>query len=376
MTPAGPTLEEAVDRMLDRLGRTATENDPGFPHVADATTGAWTRTPGGDWTGAFFVGQLWLAAATTADRTWRTQALDWAERLRPRAASHTVFRGFLFWYGAAIGAVLLDDPHAERLALEGARALASSFHPRGRLLPLGAAAEEAHSVGPEETNIDGVPGGAPLLYLAAARTGDPRLADLARSHVQRHVEFCVRPDDSVVQSATFDPETGKLLRTYTHKGIRDDSTWARAQAWAMLGVAQAARHDPSFTEVTARVCDWWIRHLPASGVSFWDFDAAESDPLPDTAATAIAAAALLKAAVLVPGRADAYRGAAETMVRALVSSHLTPVDDADRRPHGMLVDGCYNRRIGLATSSELIWGDYFLLESLLALSGRLDPAQL
>lgn len=372
------TLSEAIDRMLDRLARTAAEEDPGFPHFADATTGAWTRTPTGDWTGAFFVGQLWLAAATTTDSQWHQLALEWSERLSPRAASETVFRGFLFWYGAAIGAVLLDDQRAGQIALDGARSLAASFHPRGRLLPLGAAAEEAHSVGPEETNIDGVPGGAPLLYFAADRTGDARLAEIAGSHVRRHVEFCVRPDASVVQSATFDPQTGDLLRTYTHKGVRDDSTWARAQAWAMLGLAQAALRDPAFTDDAVRVSDWWIARLPPGGVSYWDFDApaVEPDPLPDTSATAIAAASLLKAAALDAGRADTYRDAAETMVRALISRHLTPVDVADRRPPGMLIDACYNRRIGLATSNELIWGDYFLLESALVLSGRLDPTLL
>jgi len=371
-----PDLDEAVDRMLDRLARTAAADDPGFPHFADAATGAWTRTPGGDWTGAFFVGQLWLAAAVTKDPRWHEQALEWARRLCPRAASRTVFRGFLFWYGAAIGAVLLDDERAALIALDGARALATSFHPHARLLPLGAAAEEAHSVGPEETNIDGVPGGTPLLYFAAARAGDAALAEIARSHVARHIEFCVRPDASVVQSATFAAETGDLLRTYTHKGVHDDSTWARAQAWAMLGLTQAAHRDPRFTGAAARVCDWWLAHLPPGGVSYWDFDApdVEPDPPPDTSATAIAAASLLKAATLDTGGAATYRKAAETMVSALVSRHLTPVDGADRRPPGMLVDGCYNRRIGLATSSELVWGNYFLLESALALSGRLDPA--
>jgi unsaturated chondroitin disaccharide hydrolase len=35
--------------------------------------------------------------------------------------------------------------------------------------------------------------------------------------------------------------------------------------------------------------------------------------------------------------------------------------------HGGLSDGCYNNNSNLATGHELIWGDYFLLEALLAL---------
>ena len=64
------------------------------------------------------------------------------------------------------------------------------------------------------------------------------------------------------------------------------------------------------------------------------------------------------------------------MVDALIERHLTPVSPADDRLVGILDDGCYNRRIGLATRAELIWGDYFLFESLLVLGGRLDAARI
>ena len=109
-------------------------------------------------------------------------------------------------------------------------------------------------------------------------------------------------------------------------------------------------------------------------MALWDFDAPiEPDTERDTSGTAIAASALLKLAPLVPGRAERYHRAAEEMVDAMVARHLTPVAADDERPPGILSDGCYNHRIGLATRSELIWGDYFLFESLLALEGRVDP---
>jgi unsaturated chondroitin disaccharide hydrolase len=59
------------------------------------------------------------------------------------------------------------------------------------------------------------------------------------------------------------------------------------------------------------------------------------------------------------------------MVDALLD-HRTPTTDTDDRPPGMLLDGCYNHRLGLATRHELIWRDYFLLESALVLAGKLD----
>jgi unsaturated chondroitin disaccharide hydrolase len=39
----------------------------------------------------------------------------------------------------------------------------------------------------------------------------------------------------------------------------------------------------------------------------------------------------------------------------------------------MLIEGCWQRKHNMATKHELIWGDYFLLETLLQLEGRLPP---
>jgi len=367
---------DAIGAMLQRIDRTISEREGGFPHFADPQTGTWTRSPAGDWTGGFWVGELWLAERLTGERRYHDEALRWSDKLRPRAMSDTVFRGFLFWYGAAIGAILTGDDDARRCALGGAAGLAGLYDPVAGAIPLGTTAEEASSVGRTEANIDGVPGGTPLLAWASANGGSPSLMQIALAHAERHIELCIRDDGSVCQSASFDPTSGALVRRYTHKGIHDDSTWTRAQAWAMLGFAQAMRYAPErFAEVATRVADWWLARIPADGVAYWDFDAQPgADTERDTSGTAIAAAALLKLAILLPERADEYRTAAEQMVDALIQRHLTPVGARDRRPVGILADGCYNKRIGLATRAELVWGDYFLFESLLVLDGRLDPA--
>ena len=351
-----PDWDEALQRMLLRVDATLAGGGEGWPHHADADTGVWTRSPGGDWTGGFWNGELWLAAAATGQHRYRAAAEDWSERLRPRARSETVFRGFLFWYGAAIGAVLVKSEAARAVAIEGARGLLTLYNSKAGLVPLGAEAEEAADVGRSEANIDGVPGGTPLLAWSGNR-------EQALSHAQRHADLCLREDGSVVQSATFDPATGRAVRGYTHKGFSDDSTWGRAQAWAMLGFAQAARIDPDrFAPTAQRVADWWLQHLPQDRVARWDFDDPDPEAALDTSATAIATAALLKLAAIVPGRADTYFKGAERSAEALVDRHL--------RQGGALGEGCYNHRLGLATRSELIWGDYFLLESLCALTGR------
>jgi len=366
------TWTDALARMRGRIARTAQTVSGGFPHFADPATGAWTTSPAGDWTGGFWNGMLWLAARYGDDPRARTWAADWTTRLRPRAESDTVFRGFLFYYGAALGALLCGDAAAREIALAGAHGLASSYNARAEALPLGAAAEEASDVGAGEANVDTVQASALLLW-AYRETGDTVLRDIALRHAARHIEFCLRDDGSVCQSASFDPATGRMLRRYTHKGIRDDSTWARAQAWGILGwtLAHVWSGESRFREAAERAADWWLEHAPADRVAFWDFDDPKiPNTFRDTSATAIVTASLLTLAprASTPERARAYRDTAEATAAALVSRHL--------RADGMLTDGCYSPRIGLATRHELVWGSYYLFEALHTLAGLYDPAKI
>jgi unsaturated chondroitin disaccharide hydrolase len=369
------TWDDAIERIRARVANTAQSVSEGFPHFADPATKRWTCSPDGDWTGGYFCAMLWLGAATgpRKDRElWLGWARKYSERLRPRLASDSSSRALLFYYGAALGSILCDEPAARSLALEAAEALAKMYNPRAGVLPLGAAFEEVSNVGASEAEIDMVQAVA-LLMWAHRETGDDRLREIAVSHSRRHIEFCLRPDGSICQSATFDSATGAMLRRYTHKGISDNSTWARAQAWGMLGWALSAHwcEDASFLEPAERAADWWIEHVPADRVAFWDFD----DPaIPnsnrDTSATAIAAASLLKLSALSGDqhRRQAWRGAAEATVLALIEHHLGE--------EGGLWDGCFNHRIGLATTHELIWGTYYLFEALHVLAGRLEPMRI
>jgi unsaturated chondroitin disaccharide hydrolase len=369
--------ENALARMQRRTTDSALSNLNGFPQVADPQTGSWATVAEGDWTGGFWVGLLWLAHYQSGDDRLRHQAEHWAERLRPRIHSQTVFRGFLFYYGAALADILLDNPIGRELGLLGAQQLATLYDSRARLIPIGTQAAKAQEAQLRETNIDGLALTA-LLVWAATRSGDGTLREIARAHAARHIELCIRDDGSVHQSARFDPSTGNLTARFTHKGCSDESTWARAQAWAMLGYALTAKwipDEPRFLEVAKLVSDWWIQQVPGDGVAYWDFSDPQIPSVPrDSSATAIALASLLKLSALTTGNDRArYRTAAEQTAETLVRKYLTPVTERDKRPPGILTEGCFNGRTGQATNNELIWGDYFLFEALLVLNGILDP---
>lgn len=367
------TVAAARARMLARVDQTIAAGLPGLPHHADPRTGEWTTSADGDWTGGHFVGQLWLAARR--DPRYHEAAREYSARLDGREGSPTIFRGFLFHYGAALGGDLLGDTTAWERAERGARGLAGSFNPAAGVMPLGTAAEEAHSIGDTETSLDAVGAVSALLSAVADRTGDDAMCEAAISHARRHIEICVRADGSVCQSGSLDPATGEIVRRYSHKGHSASSTWARAQAWAMLAFTMSARWlpgHPEFLDTAVTVADWWAAHVPEDLVAFWDFnDPAIPDTLKDTSSTAIAAAALLKLAALMPD-GERYRELARRTVDALVTGYLSPVPGLPTEV-GVLGSGCYNKLIGLATENELVFGDYYLTEALAGLDGDLDP---
>jgi unsaturated chondroitin disaccharide hydrolase len=374
--------EDAFSKVLTRIAATSASIDRGFPHYADADTGRWTVSENGDWTGGFWIGMLWLAYHVTSDDRYHDWARRWTELLRARASSETVFRGFLFYYGAALGDILCADDLARNVGIEGARGLATLFNGKASIIPLGGSAEEAASVGESEANIDGMQSSA-LLAWAAERSRENRLREIGAQHALTNLKVFVRPDHSVVQSASIDPTTGRVLHTYTHKGIRDDSTWTRAQAWALLGATVDAiwllKERRTLLAAARELANWWLQHVPSDFVAYWDFDAPQESRTPrDTSGTAIATAALLKLSAYCEDEADRvrYRQAAESTARTLVSHYLTPTYDGDKRPAGILTEGCYNYRIGLATNNELIWGSYYLFEALCVLAGRLEPTQI
>lgn len=374
---------QAIDRMLARIRDTAAQVTDGFPHWADPETGHWTTTPDGDWTGGYWIGMLWLAAAATGDARYRSWAAPLAERLRARVEAQTVFKSFPAYYGAALGAILHDAAGPREIAISTARSLARLYAPTLKLVPLGAQAEEGGHIGNTETSIDSLQA-ATLLFWGAGVTSEAKLREVARDHAETIIRLHLRADGSFIQSSSLDAASGRLVRHYTHKGSSDTSTWGRAQAWGMLFSAQsyqAERSRDTWLAAAVRGADWWLAHVPADRIAFWDFD----DPaIPnterDTAATAIATAAMLRLSRLAASESDRarWRGSAESTARALVEGYLTPAGPGDRRVTGMLTEACFNKRLDArpqdrANRCEFIVGSYYLFESLLALDGRLDP---
>ncbi|MCK1299323.1 MULTISPECIES: glycoside hydrolase family 88 protein [unclassified Bradyrhizobium] len=377
--------DEAIERIKDRIRSTAQQVGDGFPHWADPNTGIWKTTAHGDWTGGYWLGMLWLASRDEEGERCKHLADEVCKRLVSRVNADTAFKAATFYYGAGLGALLGGSKSARELGLAAARDIKHRFDPKLGLVPLGANAEEGSHVGATASSIDSLVVSL-LLFWAARESNDSQMLDVAAKHTARVLSIHQREDGAFVQSSSLDVQSGEVLQRYTHKGYSESSVWARAQAWGVLGATISCLSggiDERFLAAAVKGADWWIDHVPADGISYWDFnDPAAPNTERDTAASAFMASTLFKLSSVAPceGKRQKYKDAAEKTAAALVDGYLTPLGDDDKRPVGMLVEGCFNKREDsrpedYVKNAELIFGSYYLFEALLMLSGRLQPSE-
>ncbi|KAL0934777.1 unsaturated glucuronyl hydrolase [Colletotrichum truncatum] len=182
-----------------------------------------------------------------------------------------------------------------------------------------------------------------LLYYAASHTGETYLWDAATKHAKTLIRSNLRPEKdprgkvkgpfySTIHVLNFNPKNGEIKERRTGQGYNAESTWARGQAWGILGYAQTFlwTGDKEFLDAALGLAEYFVFRLetspnsvefPVEGenrtkgryVPLWDFDAPiedEKNPLRDSSAGVIAANGML-----VLSQALAGQGLNEESVR-------------------------------------------------------------
>src|SRR5919109_4312871 len=112
----------------------------------------------------------------------------------------------------------------------------------------------------------------PLLYWTSEVTGEPRFAVAAHRHATQLRDYMVRADSTTYHTFYWDAETGTPLGGRTEQGHAHGSCWARGQAWAIYGFTLNYRYtsDETFLHTAERCADYFLDHLPADHIAYWD----------------------------------------------------------------------------------------------------------
>lgn len=374
--PSAATLRRAIDAALATVRRNITAFGALYPD--DTTSGGrYPLRPAADgfaeganrgWTTSFWPGMQWLGWELSGEDAFRdaglVHAADFARRVRDEDDLETHDLGFLYSLAAVAPWRLLGDEPARDAAIAAADHLMRRFlEPAGIIQAWGDLSDPAQR---GRTIIDSLMN-MPLLTWAFEQTGEQRYADAVRRHTTQLRDHIIRADDSTFHTFYWDAVTGEPLRGATEQGAGDNSCWARGQAWGIYGFAlnHVATGDPSFLDAARRCAEYFLAHLPADHVPYWDLVYGDDSGAPrDSSAAAVAVCGLFELARIEPDAARAAR--AEASGRRILSSLIadyTPArpDDSD----ALLLHGVYDLPKDNGVDEGNLWGDYFYLEALM-----------
>jgi hypothetical protein len=336
-----------------------------YPYETPSPSGPWTTSDAAWWTSGFFPGSLWLMYQATGDPMWRSEAAARQAGLASQAgntSTHDV--GFMLFTTYGNGYRLTGDPSYRDVVLQAARSLATRYS-----ATVGATRSWNNDAGDPSSyfkviidnmmNLD-------LLFWGAQNGGDAAWTSMAVNHALTTQRTHVRSDGSTFQLVVFNSATGAVISRGTVQGYRNDTTWARGQAWAVHGFTQAYAYtgDDRMLTTARSAADYFVAHLPADGVPYYDFQAPTTDRPRDSSAAAIAASGLLWLARIESDgcRAQTYLDAAK---RTLTSLSAPPyLSQGTAGAASILLHATAQHQQG-DVDNGLVYADYYFLEALL-----------
>jgi unsaturated chondroitin disaccharide hydrolase len=321
----------------------------------------WDSWANFQWAG-FLTGRLWLLHLLTREQRYADTAMLLCERIGPVLARHpTVFSstGIDMYYALTLGYQITGRAELKRWTFAGGDNFANIFDRKARAFLQIANADRIVI----DTGLN-------LPSMLWASQWDSERAALAYRHLDTVLEVgLVRADGSNCHAAALDPQTRAVAKLFSLQGWSDSSTWARGQAWAMLGFAHGyeASGNPEYLKAAQRAADWYVDHAPAGWVPRYDYDDPDREKLPyDSCAACIATAVLMRLARWLPDRAERYRMVARETLNALIANFLTT--------SGVVLHGTWGRmrhieqgkpRLGRFPQEDVMpYGNYWITECL------------
>ena len=369
----GIDIDAAVASMARKLAHYDDHQPDKSAYPNEAKADVWSTVPAPDWVSGFYPGALWYVYEFAMRRQWpdqdrwRQRAHTWTTGLTEEQFTTTNHDlGFMIMDSFGHGYRLTGDPTYKAVVLQAAESLSKRFSDTVGLIRSWGAIDDPENFVVIIDNMMNLE----LLVWASDNGGPQRYRQVATQHADRSCVEFFRPDQSTYHVIDFDPQTGALKRKYTHQGLADESCWSRGQTWAIYGYAYLfeVTGDRRYLAQSVAAADYYLARLPADHVPPSDFDSGLAGlEYKDSSAAALASCAFFRLSRLCPEAADQARfwRAAVNALKSLVQapyfssspSHASALRYQARNFHG---DASHR-----LTNTGLIFGDYFLLESLL-----------
>ncbi|WP_125605325.1 glycoside hydrolase family 88 protein [Lapidilactobacillus bayanensis] len=355
-------LTKMLNQCVGKLRKALPKFQNAFPSAC--TTNMKYRIKGNDdWTNGFWTAMMWQAYQITNDSEFKVQAEEQLVSFKQRLADNFILNhhdiGFLYSLSAYAGYQITGSTTDQAMVVAAADVLVGRFQKKGQFIQAWGDLDN-----PDEYRliIDSLLN-LPLLFEAAKISGDSRYATIGQQHYQQVLDYIVRPDFSTYHTFYFDPQTGQPLKGATRQGYSDNSCWARGQAWILLGMPLYRRffQETNQRERYQELLNYYLQHLPADGVPYWDLIFTEEDQQPrDSSAAAIAACGMIEA------QKQGYLANGQELARGIIyrlgESYLTGADQ-----EGLLQHGVYAYADNKGVDEANLWGDYFFMEALMRL---------
>ncbi len=366
------TIEEAK-KALDTAAAQVKRNLPVFTEHCQnhsSVDNFYTTCNNDQWTCGFWPGEVWLAYEHTGEEEFKQAALHMIDsfdhRIRNKIAVDHHDMGFLYTPTCVAAYKLAGDEKAKQAAILAADQLISRFQPLGGFIQAWGSMEDE---GNYRYIIDCLLN-LPLLYWAGEVTGDGKYEEIARKHITTCLKYSIREDGSTYHTFFLDKKTGAPLRGETCQGYKDDSCWARGQAWGIYGTAisYAYTKRPEYLEAFKKTAAYYLEKLPEDMVPYWDMIFTEGEEPRDSSSASIAACGFLEAAKYMEAEEAAkYRKLASQMLKSLADKYA--VKDFTKS-NGIVLHGTYSKKSPFNTCCQegvdecVSWGDYFYMEAL------------
>jgi rhamnogalacturonyl hydrolase YesR len=318
-----------------------------------------------DWTSGFHPGSMWNLYALTKNEEWKNRATYYTkllDTLQYWEGTHDL--GFMIGdsYGNALKYVKNED--YEKVMVQAAKSLSSRFKPNAGIIQ----SWESNDRWQCPVIIDNMMN-LEMLFEATKISGDSTFYKIAVTHADMTMAKHFRKDYSSYHVLDYDTETGEILKRNTAQGYKDESAWARGQAWGLYGFIVMYRETKNlkYLNQAKHIAGFIMNHpnLPEDKVPYWDYNAPVTAQTPrDVSAAAITASALYELSTYVEHNLNsAFKNEANTIVETLSKEpYLAEVGTNE----GFLL----NHSTGhLPNDSEIDvpinYADYYYLEALI-----------